>query len=80
MLSEQQQTWESKAEAFARTRENIIKILEEAKHSVHMAYIYTMFMYKFNYLPDLERRMRELVESGDVEKHPRPIPTYELRK
>jgi len=36
------------------------------------------FKLQFRYLPSIERRLRELVESGDVRKNGGSIPTYEM--
>ena len=73
-----QQSWVEKAERFARTRAQLRQILARSQVPLDMAAIYCRFKDYFRYLPDLERRMRELVRRGEVTKYNGSIPTYKL--
>jgi len=70
--------WAEKAESFARTRAQIRQILTKSAKPLDYAQIATEFKLQFRYLPSIERRLRELVESGDVRKNGGSIPTYEM--
>lgn len=77
-----QKTWPERAETFARIRNQIIQVLAVAKklHTspLDVAEIAAEFKLRFRYLPSLERRLRELVESKTVRKIHGQIPVYEL--
>jgi len=78
MSQKLQQSWADKAERFARTRAQIRQILSKSDRPLNMAQIYNLFLTYFRHLPDLERRMRELVKDGVVIKEGMSIKTYQL--
>ena len=55
-------------------------ILDYSKKPLNMAEIATEFILRFNYLPTLERRLRELVNSHQVLKNGEKIPTFTLAR
>lgn len=71
-------SWPERAEKFAKIRAQIRQVLSNSDNPLDMAEIYRDFKEKFRFLPDIERRMRELVASGDVRKNGGSIPTYEM--
>lgn len=71
-------TWPERAEKFAHDRARIRQILANSMLPLNMAEIYRRFKENFRYLPDIERRMRELIKSGDVKRNDGSISTYEL--
>ena len=72
------QTWDERVESFKRIRAQLRQVLSSSKKPLDYAEIATDFKEKFRYLPNIERRLRELVESGDVRKNCGSVPTYEL--
>jgi len=68
------------SESFTRIRSQICEILLPSYTPLDIAQIGTEFKEKFRYLPNLERRLRELVALGDVKKNPGKIPTYEMAR
>jgi hypothetical protein len=57
------------------------QILAGSKRPLDMAELLVEFKYRFRYLPNgFERRMRELLASGDVERSDEDIPKFSLRK
>lgn len=77
-MIQKQLSWVEKAERFARTRAQIRQILAKSDRPLNMAQIYNLFLTYYRHLPDLERRMRELVKEGSVIKDGMSIPTYRL--
>lgn len=71
-------TWPERAEKFAKIRAQIRKILTASNKPLDVAQITTEFKLQYRYLPNIERRLRELVESKDVRKNGGAIPTYEM--
>ena len=73
--------WTSKSESFARVRAQMRQVLATQKKPLDMAQLLTEFKFRFRYLPNgFERRMRELLNSGDVIRNNGSISTFELRK
>ena len=70
--------WTDRAEHFNRVRAHLRQILSSSNEPLDLAEIATLFKQKFRYLPSLERRLRELVESKDVVKHPGQVPRWEF--
>jgi len=70
--------WAEKAESFARIRAQLRQIISKSSTPLDVAQIAVEFKLQFRYLPTIERRLRELVESGDVRKNGGSIPTYEM--
>lgn len=82
-MTQETAKWVDYAESFARVRAQIRRILAISLKPLDVAEIAVEFKLRFRYLPSLERRLRELVESGDVKRYPkdkrgRSIPKYEL--
>lgn len=73
-----QQKWADRAESFARIRAQIRQILTKSTKPLDYAQIASEFKLQFRYLPNIERRLRELVDSGDVRRNNGAIPTYEM--
>ena len=75
------QSWVDKVEKFERTKAQMRQLLARAEKPLDMAELLTRFKNYYRYLPNgFERRMRELLKSGDVVRHDGSIPTFELRK
>jgi len=70
--------WDSRAESFARIRAQISQILAKSDLPLDVAEIASEFKLRFRYLPSIERRLRELCDSGAVKKLPGKIPRYKL--
>jgi len=76
-----EQSWVEKAESFSRIRAQMRQVLASQNKPLDMAQLLTEFKFRFRYLPNgFERRMRELLSSGDVVRSDDAIPTFELRK
>lgn len=71
-------SWPERAEKFAKIRAHLRQILSASNKPLDVAQIATEFKLQYRYLPTLERRLRELVESKDVRKNGGAIPTYEM--
>jgi len=72
--------WTKKAESFARVRAHMRQVLASADKPLDVAQLLTEFKFRFRYLPNgFERRMRELLNSGDVVRNDGNISTFELR-
>jgi hypothetical protein len=74
------ETWKERAEVFARIRAQIRQVLASADEPLDMAMIATEFKRRFGYLPELDRRMRELLEEGYIIKLKGSIPTFLLKR
>jgi hypothetical protein len=72
--------WNELNEKFARIRAQIRQVLATSNEPLDIAQIATEFKLRFRYLPEIERRLRELKDSGDVKRNEGKIPTYELVK
>lgn len=72
--------WVSKSEQFERDKAKIRQILVRSDRPLDMAQIFHLFKTYFRYLPSIERRMRELVKSGEVIKYEGKVATFELTK
>ena len=76
-----QQNWVEKAETFARVRAHMRQVLAASGEPLDMAELLTEFKFRFRYLPNgFERRMRELLQSGDVVRTDGSVPTFKLRE
>jgi len=76
-----QQSWVEKAESFSRIRAQMRQVLASQNKPLDMAQLLTEFKFRYRYLPNgFERRMRELLSSGDVVRSDGAIPTFKLRK
>ena len=71
-------SWPERAPKFAKDRERIKEILIRHGRPLDMAQIYAWFKQSYRYLPQIERRMRELVKNGEVRKNGGAISTYEV--
>ena len=71
-------TWPERAETFAKIRAQIRQVLSTAGKPLDVAEIATEFKLRFCYLPTIERRLRELVDSGAVKRIGGAVPKYEL--
>ena len=71
-------SWVNRAEKFAHIRAHIRQILSSMDRPLDLAEIANEFKLRFRYLPSIERRLRELVASGDVRRNDGSIPTYEF--
>lgn len=78
MTTIQQAQWVAKAECFARVRAQIRQVLATSEKPLDVAEIAMAFKLRFHYLPSVERRLRELVQSGAVERVQGAIPRYTL--
>ncbi len=72
--------WKERAEVFARIRAQIRQVLASADHPLDMAEIAMEFKRRFGYLPELDRRVRELIEEDHVVKLKGSIPTFLLKR
>jgi len=70
--------WTDRVESFARIRAQIRQVLATNNESMDFAEIAVEFKLRFRYLPSIERRLRELVQSGADKRIGGSIPTYEL--
>lgn len=61
-------SYEEKKEYFARDRARIKQVLTDAIFPIDMAKIYSNFRDKFGYIPNIQRRVDELVQTGEVSK------------
>lgn len=77
-MSTQVSDWTKRAEKFAKIRTQIKELLKRAAHSMDAAEIANQFKEDYRYLPNIERRLRELVASGEVAKIPGDVPRYDL--
>ena len=76
-----EQNWVEKAESFSRIRAQMRQVLASHNKPLDMAQLLTEFKFRYRFLPNgFERRMRELLNSGDVVRSDGAIPTFELRK
>ena len=73
-----QSDWTAKSEKFALDRAKIRQVLSSHQQPMDMAEIYATLKVRFRYLPDIERRMRELVEQGAVEILDGSVRNYRL--
>lgn len=72
-------TWADRAETFAKQRAQLRQVLASTLDKMDIGQIATEFKFRFNYLPkDLCRRLRELVQTGDIQRHDGSVPTYEF--
>ncbi len=62
----QNESWVEKSARFEIDRKHLQQLLV-LYGDLNMADVYRLFLATFRYLPDLERRMRELVKDGKVE-------------
>jgi len=75
MNAQSQLNWTERAESFARIRAQLRQILVQSHKPLDYAQIATKFKLQFRYLPNIERRLRELVQSGDVRRNGGAIPS-----
>ena len=73
-----QKTWVKRAEGFAKIRAQIRQVLATSDKPMDIAQITTQFKLRFRFLPSIERRLRELVESGAIKRIGGDVPKYEL--
>lgn len=71
-------SWPERAEKFAKIRAQLRQILTQSGKPLDVAQIAAEFKLQYRYLPTIERRLRELVESKDVRKNGGAVPTYEM--
>ena len=72
--------WKERAEVFARIRAQIRQVLASADEPLDMAQIACEFKRRFGYLPELDRRVRELIEEGYIVKFKGSVPTFLLKR
>jgi hypothetical protein len=75
-----EKVWKERAEVFARIRAQIRQVLASADHPLDMAEIACEFKLRFRYLPELDRRIRELLEEDAIIKFKGSIPTFLLKR
>jgi len=71
-------SWVERAETFARIRAQVRQILYSSPKPLDVAEICIEFKLRFRYLPNIERRLRELVQCGEIRRNNDSIPTYEI--
>jgi len=70
--------WTKKAEKFAKVRAQILQVLSGSEYPLDMAQIMNRFKLKFHYLPYLERRFYELMETQQIQRLDSAIPRYRV--
>ena len=69
--------WPEKSIEFARIRAQLLQIFTRTNRPLDLAEIADLFKYTYHYLPNIERRLREMVQNKMLIKHPGRIPTWE---
>jgi len=70
--------WTKKAEKFAKVRAQILQVLSGSSVPLDMGQIMQRFKLKFHYLPYLERRFYELMETQQILRIDGAIPRYRV--
>lgn len=78
-MSKARENWVKRSEVFSRIRAQIKKVLAPFPRGLDYAEIAHNFKYRFSYLPNIERRLAELVKSGEVVRIPGKISKYRLK-